>query len=61
MPKRPYIYYHFMLRICSTRLKRVGSKIVFKDMQVIPFETMNIFYRDNEVEYRKQLRNEVLV
>jgi len=35
--------------------------IVNKDMQIIPFETMNIFYRDDKREYLEQLRNEIAV
>jgi len=41
-------------------IKKSCVHIVNKDMQIIPFETMNIFYRDDKVEYLNQLRNETL-
>lgn len=42
-------------------IKKSCVHIVNKDMQIIPFETMNIFYRDDKKEYLDQLRNEIPV
>jgi uncharacterized radical SAM superfamily Fe-S cluster-containing enzyme len=42
-------------------IKKSCVHIVNKDMQIIPFETMNLFYRDDKIEYLKQLRNEIPV
>ena len=42
-------------------IKKSCVHIVNKDMQIIPFETMNIFYRDNKIEYLNQLRKEITV
>jgi uncharacterized radical SAM superfamily Fe-S cluster-containing enzyme len=42
-------------------IKKSCVHIVNKDMQIIPFETMNIFYRDDKREYLEQLRNEMAV
>ena len=42
-------------------IKKSCVHIVNKDMQIIPFETMNIFYRDDKREYLEQLRNEIAV
>lgn len=42
-------------------IKKSCVHIVNKDMQIIPFETMNIFYRDDKREYLEQLRGEILV
>ena len=40
-------------------IKKSCVHIVNKDMKIIPFETMNIFYRDDKIEYLKQLREEI--
>jgi uncharacterized radical SAM superfamily Fe-S cluster-containing enzyme len=42
-------------------IKKSCVHIVNKDMKIIPFETMNIFYRDDKIEYLNQLRNEIPV
>jgi 7,8-dihydro-6-hydroxymethylpterin dimethyltransferase len=42
-------------------IKKSCVHIVNKDMKIIPFETMNIFYRDDKVEYLNQLRTEIPV
>ena len=42
-------------------IKKSCVHIVNKDMQIIPFETMNIFYRDDKREYLEQLRNEMAI
>ncbi len=39
-------------------IKKSCVHIVHKDGRVIPFETMNLFYRDEMEEYTKRLRNE---
>ncbi len=41
-------------------IKKSCVHIVNKDLQIIPFETMNIFYRDDKVAYLNQLRNEIV-
>lgn len=40
-------------------IKKSCVHIVNKDLQIIPFETMNLFYRDDKIEYLKQLQNEM--
>jgi 7,8-dihydro-6-hydroxymethylpterin dimethyltransferase len=42
-------------------IKKSCVHIVNKDMSIIPFETMNIFYRDDNINYLKQLQNEISV
>src|SRR5476651_88128 len=42
-------------------IKKSCVHIVNKDMKIIPFETMNLFYRDDKVEYLNQLRTEIPV
>jgi hypothetical protein len=42
-------------------IKKSCVHIVNKDLKIIPFETMNIFYRDDKIEYLNQLRNEIPV
>ena len=42
-------------------IKKSCVHIVNKDMKIIPFETMNLFYRDDKVEYLNFLKNEVSV
>lgn len=37
-------------------IKKSCVHIVNKDNKIIPFETMNLFYRDDKVEYLKQLQ-----
>jgi 7,8-dihydro-6-hydroxymethylpterin dimethyltransferase len=39
-------------------IKKSCVHIVNKDGKIIPFETMNLFYRDDKVKYLQQLRNE---
>ena len=39
-------------------IKKSCVHIVSKDGRIIPFETMNLFYRDSKEEYLKQLQNE---
>jgi len=39
-------------------IKKSCVHIVNKDGKIIPFETMNLFYRDDKVKYLEQLRNE---
>ncbi len=41
-------------------IKKSCVHIVNKDYKIIPFETMNLFYRDEKQEYLEQLKNEVL-
>jgi uncharacterized radical SAM superfamily Fe-S cluster-containing enzyme len=40
-------------------IKKSCVHIVNKDMQIIPFETMNLFYRDDKAAYLETLRNEI--
>jgi uncharacterized radical SAM superfamily Fe-S cluster-containing enzyme len=40
-------------------IKKSCVHIVNKDMSIIPFETMNMFYRDDKAEYLEMLRNEI--
>ncbi len=42
-------------------IKKSCVHIVNKDMSIIPFETMNIFYRDDKINYLKQLQSEMSV
>ncbi len=42
-------------------IKKSCVHIVNKDMQIIPFETMNLFYRDDKINYLNQIRNEIPV
>jgi uncharacterized radical SAM superfamily Fe-S cluster-containing enzyme len=42
-------------------IKKSCVHIVNKDMSIIPFETMNLFYRDDKIDYLKQLQNEIAV
>ena len=42
-------------------IKKSCVHIVNKDMKIIPFETMNVFYRDDKAEYLEELRNEINV
>jgi 7,8-dihydro-6-hydroxymethylpterin dimethyltransferase len=42
-------------------IKKSCVHIVNKDMSIIPFETMNIFYRDDKINYLKQLQNEMAI
>ena len=39
-------------------IKKSCVHIVHKDGRIIPFETMNLFYRDDKEEYLKQLQQE---
>ena len=39
-------------------IKKSCVHIVHKDGRIIPFETMNLFYRDEKEEYVKQLQKE---
>ena len=39
-------------------VKKSCVHIVHKDGRIIPFETMNLFYRDEKEEYLNQLINE---
>jgi len=39
-------------------IKKSCVHIVNKDMSIIPFETMNLFYRDDKINYLKKLQNE---
>ncbi|UII28375.1 radical SAM protein [Fulvivirga maritima] len=39
-------------------IKKSCVHIVDKDNKIIPFETMNLFYRDDKKEYLKQLQNQ---
>lgn len=41
-------------------IKKSCVHIVNKDNKIIPFETMNLFYRDDKKEYLKTLQNQVL-
>lgn len=42
-------------------VKKSCVHIVNKDLQIIPFETMNLFYRDDKKEYLKELRKDMKV
>jgi uncharacterized radical SAM superfamily Fe-S cluster-containing enzyme len=42
-------------------IKKSCVHIVNKDMKIIPFETMNLFYRDDKIDYLHQLRNEMMI
>lgn len=42
-------------------IKKSCVHIVNKDMKIIPFETMNLFYRDDKRKYLEQLRNEMSI
>ena len=39
-------------------IKKSCVHIVHKDGRIIPFETMNLFYRDDKEHYLKELQNE---
>jgi uncharacterized radical SAM superfamily Fe-S cluster-containing enzyme len=39
-------------------IKKSCVHIVHKDGRIVPFETMNLFYRDEKEEYLKQLQQE---
>ncbi|MEL6556738.1 MAG: radical SAM protein [Bacteroidota bacterium] len=41
-------------------IKKSCVHIVDKDNKIIPFETMNLFYRDDKKEYLKKLQNETI-
>ncbi|WP_299313861.1 radical SAM protein [uncultured Aquimarina sp.] len=41
-------------------VKKSCVHIVNKDYKIIPFETMNLFYRDDKKEYLEQLREEII-
>ena len=38
-------------------IKKSCVHIVTKDYKIIPFETMNLFYRDDKIKYLEKLRN----
>jgi uncharacterized radical SAM superfamily Fe-S cluster-containing enzyme len=40
-------------------VKKSCVHIVNKDYSIIPFETMNLFYRDEKVEKLKELRSKI--
>ena len=42
-------------------IKKSCVHIVNKDNKIIPFETMNLFYRDDKIEYLKALRKEMAI
>jgi len=42
-------------------IKKSCVHIVNKDMKIIPFETMNLFYRDDKRGYLEQLRKEMVI
>jgi 7,8-dihydro-6-hydroxymethylpterin dimethyltransferase len=42
-------------------IKKSCVHIVNKDMKIIPFETMNLFYRDDKREYLEQLRKDMVI
>ncbi|MBS1520539.1 MAG: radical SAM protein [Bacteroidetes bacterium] len=42
-------------------IKKSCVHIVNKDMSIIPFETMNLFYRDDKINYLKKLQKETAV
>jgi hypothetical protein len=39
-------------------VKKSCVHIVNKDLKLIPFETMNLFYRDDKIKYLEELRKE---
>jgi uncharacterized radical SAM superfamily Fe-S cluster-containing enzyme len=41
-------------------IKKSCVHIVNKDLNIIPFETMNLFYRDDKVAYLNQIKKEML-
>ena len=41
-------------------IKKSCVHIVHKDGRIIPFETMNLFYRDDKEVYLKQLREQAV-
>ena len=41
-------------------IKKSCVHIVNKDYRIIPFETMNLFYRDDKIERLKELQNEMI-
>ncbi len=41
-------------------IKKSCVHIVNKDNKIIPFETMNLFYRDDKKEYLEQLKNNII-
>jgi uncharacterized radical SAM superfamily Fe-S cluster-containing enzyme len=42
-------------------IKKSCVHIVNKDMKIIPFETMNLFYRDDKIDYLHQIRKEMAI
>ncbi len=42
-------------------VKKSCVHIVHKDGRIIPFDTMNLFYRDDKEEYLKRLKNETVL
>jgi uncharacterized radical SAM superfamily Fe-S cluster-containing enzyme len=42
-------------------IKKSCVHIVNKDMNIIPFETMNLFYRDDKIEYLNQIKKEMAI
>ena len=42
-------------------IKKSCVHIVNKDMKIIPFETMNLFYRDDKIGYLNFLKNEAIL
>lgn len=42
-------------------IKKSCVHIVNKDYKIIPFETMNLFYRDDKIEKLKELRTEIKI
>ncbi len=48
--------YNFDVRVA----KKSCVHIVHKDGRVIPFDTMNLFYRDDKEEYLKKLQSEII-
>jgi uncharacterized radical SAM superfamily Fe-S cluster-containing enzyme len=42
-------------------IKKSCVHIVNKDMNIIPFETMNLFYRDNKIDYLNMLKKEAAI
>ena len=49
--------YNFDVRVA----KKSCVHIVHKDGRVIPFDTMNLFYRDDKEDYLKKLQNEIVL
>ena len=41
-------------------IKKSCVHIVNKDYKIIPFETMNLFYRDDKIEHLVKLQNEIV-